>query len=92
MNNKRNTMRQLTDIEKKLITKNLKFIKDELEYKEKVELGKVQFILDSAEISVRKQIKDKEKEKKILLNDIKELEYTINELEIQLTKGVKIKK
>ena len=92
MNNKRNTMRELTDVEKKLINKNLEFIKEELEYKECVELLKVQFILDTTEISVKKQIKDKEKEKKILLNEVEEYKNTIEELERQLKEGVIIKK
>ena len=91
MNNKRNTMRDLTSDESKVITKNLIFLKEELEYKEGVELAKVQFILDTAELSVKRQIKDKEKEKKVLVSEIDEYNTTIEELNRQLKEGVKIK-
>lgn len=92
MNNKRNTMRELNDVEKKLINKNLIRIKEDLEYKEIVQLAKLQYILDTAEVSVKKQIKDTEKEKRVVTSEIDEHKKLIETLEIQLTKGVKLKK
>ena len=85
-------MRELTDVEKRLINKNLVFIKEELEYKEDVELKKIQLTLDTAELVVKKQIKDKEKEKKVLLDEINLYKNSIEELERQLKEGVQIKK
>ena len=83
--------RHLTEQEKKLITKNLKIMEDELEYKEKVTLARKQFAIDVAELEFRKQVKELEKGVKVLKVEVEEYKYSITELKRQLEEGVKIK-
>lgn len=83
--------RSLTEQERKLITKNLKILEEELEYKEKVTLARKQFAVDVAELEFKKQMKDIEKEIKVLKTEVEEYSYSITELNRQLEEGVKIK-
>lgn len=84
------TKRQLNNDEKRFAIKNLKIMKEELEYLERVELLKIQLILDTAELVVKKQLKEKELEKKKLVANIEELTNAIKILKTQLREGVEV--
>ena len=83
--------RVLTEPEKKLITKNLKILEEDLEYKVKVKRARKQFSIDVAELELKKQVKDLQREVRVLDSEIEEYTDSITELNRQLEKGVKIK-
>ncbi len=82
------TKRQLSKNELKFANQNLQHLKEEIEYAEVVDLARIQLILDTAELSVKKQLKFKEAEKKKLVLDISELKETITTLQDQIDNGV----
>ena len=84
------TKRQLNDDEKRFAIKNLKIMKEELEYLEKVDLPKIQLVLDTAELVVKKQLQEKEIEKKKIAANIEELTNAIKILKKQLREGVDV--
>ena len=83
--------RQLTSEERRLTEKSVEMLKEELEYKEKVRLPRMQLTLDTADLEVRRQIKEEEKKKKYVLAEIEEHKNAIEELEKQLKYGVEKK-
>ena len=85
------TKRQLTNIEKKFAFNNLKYLEEELEYKEKVELAQLQYTIDTASIVIKKQLADKEIEKKKKVAEVEELKNTIKILKAQIRVGVEMK-
>jgi len=83
--------RQLTEDEKRLIGKNLEILRDELEYLEKVELPRVKLTLDTADIVVKRQIQETERQKRRIEAEIEERKNSIAILEKQLVEGVEVK-
>ena len=86
------TKRPLTETERKITEKNLQSLKEELEYVEKVKLPQKRFILDTADIVFKRQIKEVDVEVKRISKDMEELKAIIRETEKQITEGVEIKK
>jgi len=83
--------RQLTDIEKRISLKNLDMLKADAEYIEKVEIPKKDFTINTADVIVKKQLKDAQLEKNILQSKLDELKRTIKIVEKQIRGGVEIK-
>ena len=83
--------RKLTELETKFASNNLVTLKDELEYLKKVEIPRIQLILDTAEIAVKKQIREKEQELKVGNTNLEELENAVKVLEDQIQNGVEQK-
>jgi len=85
-----NKKRQLTQKEKEIVTKNLKYLSDELEY-HKVISEQLELTIKNADILVKKQIRDKQAEKSNVDMTIKEHSNAIEILSDQLKSGVESK-
>ena len=83
--------RKLDETEKRFAKQNLEILKTELEYIEKVELPRIQFTIDTADLVIKKQLADKTQEKAKLEHDINSIKKTIEILEDQIKNGVNIK-
>ena len=86
------TKRRLDETESKFANQNLTIMVEEIEYREKVELAKIQFVLDTAELSVKRQLKETEMKKKQIEKDVEELKRNVRILRNQIRNGVTIKK
>lgn len=83
--------RQLNEYEKKTSIKNLITLEEELEYTEKIDIAKKQHAIDTAEIIVKKQLRDLNSDLKVLNNEADILRNTIIILKDQVENGVEIK-
>lgn len=85
------TNRQLSDVEKKFASKNIKILEEDLIYKEQVQLKRKLLAIEVAPLEYAKQLKDMENDKKSLIKDIEELKSTLRILKEQIRNGVAIK-
>lgn len=82
--------RKLTNDEEKFTRKNVELLKEELEYFNYL-LTTKQHAINSAPIVVKRQLKELNKEKEILLRQINEATAIIEVSEKQIKEGVEIK-
>jgi len=83
--------RLLTEDEKRVTEKNLAMIKDDLEYKEKVDLARKKFNLEIADLEVEKQKNEIKASILKLESEVNEYKNAIETIERQLKEGVEIK-
>ena len=80
--------RELSEKERELAEKNLVLLEDEIEYLEQVELPKVQLVLDSADIVLRRQVAQTEFKKNELESQLEEHKTSLDVLKDQIENGV----
>jgi hypothetical protein len=85
------TKRMLDEVELRMANRSLEMLKADADFLEQVEIPKREFTLKTADIVVKKQLKDTEMELKILTNQLEDKKSTIEELEKQINEGVEVK-
>ncbi len=83
--------RQLNELEEKVSRKNLKDMENELDYVETVELARLKFGLDVADLEFKHQKEQLEMKKNSVQMEVNEMKRQIDILKDQIKNGVEIK-
>lgn len=83
-------MRELTQQEKDMLTRNIKLIEDDLEYKQ-MQIKEKQMLIECAPIKYKRQLEQMNSELKLYKSEAEENQAAIIELNRQLVEGVEEK-